>query len=142
VKATTVIDGVTYSPTATVTFGDGPLSVFGRAAPTAGGTLAWYDAASHCGGSWGDAYVAGVYPGTKLPSADQLKAVSGPNQGGQNGAVYAAAWPNSSNGIYYYWTNESGGGGKARFVRLETGYSTAGSTLSATDMIPATACLR
>ncbi len=123
VKASLVIGGTTCSRTATVKFGNGPLSVFG-AAPTSSDSMNWTDAVARCGGT-GNLHVSDYQPDTKLPMAAQLQAVAGSGSDGNQGAAHAAAWPDDSHGIgWIYWTGEANGsGGIVRVVTLIDGFS-------------------
>jgi hypothetical protein len=114
VKASMVIDGETRSETATVSFGAGPLSVFG-AAPTESDKMNWADAGSKCGVS-GNLGTIGYQPSTKLPRQEQLQNVAGPWDSGQQGAAHAAGWPDT-----YYWTGAFSGSG-AWYVELYDGF--------------------
>ena len=78
--------GETHTATARVVFGKGPLSVF-AGAPLKVGT-AWKEAVSRCGGK-DNPDVETYQPGTRLPSREQLQAVSGAGKG----AAFAAGWP-------------------------------------------------
>ncbi len=78
--------GATHTATARVAFGKGPLSVF-AGAPLKEGTT-WKEAISRCGGT-DNPDVETYQPGTRLPSREQLQAVSGAGKG----AAFAAGWP-------------------------------------------------
>ena len=78
--------GATHTATARVVFGKGPLSVF-AGAPLKVGTT-WKEAVSRCGGK-DNPDVETYQPGTRLPSREQLQAVSGAGKG----AAFAAGWP-------------------------------------------------
>lgn len=78
--------GATHTATARVVFGKGPLSVF-AGAPLKIGTT-WKDAVFRCGGK-DNPDVETYQPGTRLPSREQLQAVSG----AKKGAAFAAGWP-------------------------------------------------
>lgn len=129
VKASIVIDGTTVSQTAPVSFGAGPLSVFGTA-PTASDRMNWADAGDHCG-SAGNLNSAGYQASTKLPTQTQLQNVAGSGSGGKQGAAHAAGWPDDGYGFgwFNYWTGEADGGGGARVVLLyDGGFGWAGAT--------------
>lgn len=102
----------------TVTFGDGPLSVF--AGPPSTSDEGWVDAATYCKGKPGNPDLKDAYqPETKLPTIEQLQAVSGPGNGGY-GAAFAAGWP--LNGTFRCWTGKSYGYyGKAAYLVLLNG---------------------
>ncbi len=128
--------GVWYTDETTVTFGDGPLSVFG-ARP---GSFPWADtndittassfpAASACGGSvdkntfpsgagWTVSSSSYYASDSKLPTEAELQAVAGYNNAynpNGKGAALAAGWP-----VAHYWTgvvNFSGDYGQ--FVNLD-----------------------
>ncbi len=113
VTATVEYNGQSYTAEEKrVTFGDGPLSVFAGPPSTSGKT--WANAATYCKGTPGDANQAGYQPETKLPTSDQLRAVSG---GSGYGAAFAAGWP----GWYTYWTGQANGFVSAGFVYLNSG---------------------
>ncbi len=78
--------GKTHTAATRIVFGKGPLSVF-AGAPLKSGTT-WKEAISRCGGK-DDPDVETYQPCTRLPSRDQLQAVSG----AKKGAAFAAGWP-------------------------------------------------
>jgi hypothetical protein len=122
VKASMVIDGKTVSETATVSFGDGPLSVFG-AAPTASDRLTWAAASSKCG-TVGNPNIVDYQPSTNLPRQEHLRAVAGPGEGGQ-GAAHAAGWPEDGHlppdYQFRYWSGEPMMSNMIYFIRLDNG---------------------
>ena len=118
VTATVEYNGQVYTAEEkTVSFGDGPLSVFAKPPSKTGET--WAGAATYCGGDPGDASLTNVYQRTtNLPTSDQLRAVSGVSG---YGAAFAAGWPNNSYGSYTYWTGRARGYDRAGMVYLDNG---------------------
>ena len=105
VQATVTHDGKTYAAETDVTFGSGPLAVF--AGPPKG-RMTWANAVSACEG---ESY--------KLPSMEQLQAVSGYTG---KGAAFFANWMQGDAGFTTYWIGETDDdGGDARFVYLIDG---------------------
>ena len=120
VKASVEYNGQTYEAAETVTFGDGPLSVFAGPPSTRGNT--WAEAAQKCGSLPSDSS-PGYHDETNLPRREELQAVSGPGYGGY-GAAFAAKWPDDYNGFgwFYYWTGERYGFGSRGIVSLADGH--------------------
>lgn len=120
VKARMTIGGTSYEQTLSVTFGPGPLSVFG-AAPTASSRMSWIAGGTACG-SAGVPTLAGYQLATKLPTRDQLFRVGVPSLGGK-GAAFAAGWVDDGAGSrwYGYWTGEANGSGMAWEVNMGFG---------------------
>jgi sulfur carrier protein ThiS len=132
VAVTLKINGVSYSADSTVTFADGPLSVFKM--PVTG--LTWDAAYNVCNGTsyvgdhktgWGDnAYVGG--PGGngtntntgKMPTFEQMHIVSSGSQQGSRGAAYAAGWPGDFPN-YSYWTGQSNDESTVTIIYINTG---------------------
>ena len=115
VTATVEYNGQSYTAEEkTVSFGNGPLSVFAGQPST--GSTTWAEATTYCGGKPGDPSQAGYQRDTNLPTIEQLQAVSG---GRGYGAAFAAGW--HSSGWYTYWTGQAFGGGIAWFVYLDGG---------------------
>ena len=120
VKASVEYNGQTYEAAETVTFGDGPLSVFAGPPSTGGNT--WAEAAQKCG-SLPSYSSPGYYDETNLPRKEELQAVSGPGYGGY-GAAFAAKWPDDGDGdvrFFFYWTGELRGPDFATVVTLGNG---------------------
>lgn len=104
VTATVEYNGQLYTAEEkTVTFGNGPLSVFKKPLSS----MSWTSAKAQC---------------FALPSTAELQAVSGPGNGGY-GAAFAAKWPDDRNGDgwFDYWTGELDGSVSALFVALYYG---------------------
>ena len=102
VTATVEYNGQLYTAEEkTVTFGNGPLSVFKKPLSS----MSWTSAKAKC---------------VALPSTAELQAVSGRSG---YGAAFAAGWPDDRNGSgrFRYWTGELYGSGSAKFVDLDYG---------------------
>ncbi|MDM8215412.1 hypothetical protein QUW15_04460, partial [Desulfovibrio piger] len=101
VKASVEYNGQTYEAAETVTFGNGPLSVFKKPL----NSMSWTSAKAQCGA---------------LPSTAELQAVSG---GSGYGAAFAAKWPDDRDGYgwFNYWTGELFLSGLAKIVKLDNG---------------------
>ncbi|MDR2123486.1 MAG: Ig-like domain-containing protein [Desulfovibrio sp.] len=139
VKAEVTISGITYSATQDVSFGKGPLSKFTAPAEYLeyAPLLTFREAYVLCNGAgkydsdgvdssnWknGD-YVGGKDKDSgKMPTVDEMRAISPPSQrnGDANaqGAAYAAGWdPDAPS---WWWTGEAGGALDAFFVDLYDG---------------------
>lgn len=102
VTATVEYNGQSYTAEEkTVTFGDGPLSVFEKPLSS---HMTWTNAARKCG-SLPSVFSKGYHEETNLPKTKELRAVS--RGTGYNGAAFAAGWP--SDGVtnwFLYWTGE------------------------------------
>ena len=120
----------------TVSFGDGPLSVFAGPPSTRGNT--WAEAAQKCGRL--PSFSPGYHGETNLPHKEELQAVSGPDNGGY-GAAFAAKWPDDRNGIgsFVYWTGEILGAVNAEVVGLLYGYVRGHGR---DDVVPVAVCRR
>ena len=117
VTATVEYNGQSYTAEEkTVTFGDGPLSMFEKPLLR---YMTWKEAAQKCG-SFSD-FSPGYHGETNLPRKEELQAVSGPGKGGY-GAAFAAKWPNDRGlGWFDYWTGELNDSVSAKIVRLYDG---------------------
>lgn len=119
VKASVEYNGQLYTAEEkTVTFGDGPLSMFEKPSSY----MTWKEAAQKCG-RLPSVSSPGYHEETNLPRREELQAVSGPGDGGY-GAAFAAKWPDDrDNGWFFdYWTGELGGSISAKVVDLVNGY--------------------
>ena len=114
VKASVEYNGQTYEAAETVKFGEGPLAVFQKPLSN----MSWKDAVKKCGGYYPPSQT-GYQPATKLPTRDELRAVSG---GSGYGAAFAAGWPSGGNGWFDYWAGELYGSVCARVVDLSIGF--------------------
>lgn len=105
VTATVEYNGQSYTAEEkTVTFGDGPLSMFEKPLSY----MTWTEAAQKCGRVPSDSST-GYHGETNLPRREELQAVSGPGNGGYGyGAAFAAGWPATRFSIagFRYWTGE------------------------------------
>ncbi|WP_300810970.1 hypothetical protein, partial [uncultured Desulfovibrio sp.] len=118
VKASVEYNGQLYTAEEkTVTFGNGPLSVFEKPLRY----MTWKEAAQKCGSLPSDSS-PGYHDETNLPRKEELQAVSGPGNGGY-GAAFAAKWPDDPNDYdwFRYWTGELLVFGSARIVGLHDG---------------------
>ena len=131
VKATVKYGEQTYTQTTTVSFGEGPLSVF--ATPLR--NMTWTEAAQTCGSLPSD-LSPGYHGETNLPHTEELRAVSG---GSGYGAAFAAGWPSDGNGWFFYWTGELGGSVSAKIVALNSGNVNG---LLQDDDVPVAVCRR
>ena len=109
VTATVEYNGQWYTAEEkTVTFGNGPLSVFKKPL----GSMSWTSAEAQC---------------SALPSTAELRAVAGPSRFNTDpnarGAAFAAKWPDdrSGSGWFCYWAGELFGSVGAEFVDLHLG---------------------
>ena len=117
VTATVEYNGQSYTAEEkTVTFGDGPLSVFEKPLSN----MTWKDAAQTCG-RLPSVFSPGYHDETNLPRTEELQAVSGPGNGGY-GAAFAAGWPSGGSGWFRYWTGVLLGPVSARVVGLDDAY--------------------
>lgn len=100
----------------TVSFGDGPLSVFKKPL----GSMSWKEAVNKCGGYYSPSQTD-YQPATNLPRKEELLAVSG---GSGYGAAFAAKWPDDRGGggdCFFYWTGELYVSVGAKIVYLHDG---------------------
>ena len=109
VTATVEYNGQWYTAEEkTVTFGNGPLSVFKKPL----GSMSWTSTEAQC---------------SALPSTAELRAVAGPSRFNTDpnarGAAFAAKWPDdrSGSGWFCYWAGELFGSVGAEFVDLHLG---------------------
>lgn len=133
VKATVKYGEQTYTQTTTVSFGEGPLSVF--ATPLR--NMTWTEAAQACGSLPSDSS-SGYHDETKLPRREELQAVSG---GSGYGAAFAAKWPDDRDGSgwFCYWAGELVGSVGAKVVYLRNGGAGGGIQV---DDFPVAVCRR
>ena len=131
VKATVKYGEQTYTQTTTVSFGEGPLSVF--ATPLR--NMTWTEAAQTCGSLPSD-LSPGYHGETNLPHTEELRAVSG---GSGYGAAFAAGWPSDGVGWFRYWTGELRGSVSAKIVDLDYGVVRGDSQVS---VVPVAVCRR